>query len=274
MDGKDRIGRDRTPLHSSSLHVGNLREAAYLSNIGTYDAVIVYIVERCPCIHTPVMYVRTYITFNNVPPGEQFGSALEEGGGSDEDTDGEGNGESSARVKGVRDANNELKGSEVGEAGHDLSNIFSAYIYDILVGIFEHERDPSTIDCAECLYWCSRTVRRMLLLALFNSSATPDFTEISLAMEKAVDVVTADEPWDAPVYKGRRGGEGKGREEGREGREGREGKWNGLSACVHVYVWNIHVCISTYPSQVSLPRQGKLANLPLRANLRLVQMIC
>jgi hypothetical protein len=134
--------------------------------------------------------------------GEEFGDALSEGpmpaeeiGDGDEPTH-------SSTQRGVRNANNSLKASEAGDL-YDLAGVFTGYIYDILCDVFEHERNPKMRDDAETLFRVARILRRTLLLALFNTTAKPDFLEVSKAMEHAVNVVVSDDEFDVEYWKER-----------------------------------------------------------------------
>jgi len=103
---------------------------------------------------------------------------------------------------GMRNMNNALTGETCGKGIYEICNVFTGYVYDILVDFFAWERDPYLGESdAHCLNRCARIVRKLLLLGLFNSSEVPDFTEISHGMEKAVDVIAKSDPGDIKMYK-------------------------------------------------------------------------
>jgi hypothetical protein len=102
----------------------------------------------------------------------------------------------------MRNMNNDLTGESCGKGIYDIANVFTGYVFDVLVDIFNWERDPQLGESdAKCLNRVSGIVRRMLLLGLFNSSDVPDFAEVSSGMEKAVDVIAQSDPGDIAMYK-------------------------------------------------------------------------
>ena len=123
--------------------------------------------------------------------GEQFAGAMRASEGKvthADDGDDDNEMEESA---GMRDANNTLVGSEVGANDiYALANVFTGYVWDVLVSIFNWERDPKLGSSdAETLLRVSRTVRRLLLTALTIAGDVPDFTELSFAMERACETI-------------------------------------------------------------------------------------
>eukprot|EP00760_Papus_ankaliazontas_P003432 PhM_4_TR11613/c1_g1_i1/m.9895 len=130
--------------------------------------------------------------------GEQFASVMS--GNSMMRTEEEGDEESGDQM-GMRNINNDLKGSCCPNEVHSLANVFTGFVFDFLVEVFKWEREPAKLSDAETLHRTSRVVRRILLLALYNTSARPDFQELAKAMISAVDVIAADDPADVPMYK-------------------------------------------------------------------------
>ena len=103
---------------------------------------------------------------------------------------------------GMRNMNNDSTGESCGKDIYQLCNVFTGYVFDVLVDIFQWERDPHLTESdAKTLHRVSGVVRRILLLALHNASDVPDFTELSLAMERAVDVIAKSDPGDIVMYK-------------------------------------------------------------------------
>jgi hypothetical protein len=102
--------------------------------------------------------------------------------------------------RGVRDISNNLLGSQCKDV-YQMAELFSGYVYDILVECFEHERNPKLIDDAEVLFRVARRLRRVLLLAIHNTTEIPNFIDVSKAMEHAVDIVSIDDPIDTTFWK-------------------------------------------------------------------------
>lgn len=98
---------------------------------------------------------------------------------------------------GMRNANNRVRGSECGGDMYQLSNVFTGFVWDVLVALFAWERNPQTGDSdGETLHRVARVVRRIVLLALFGTGEAPDFMELAYGMEKAAEVVCAEERCD------------------------------------------------------------------------------
>jgi hypothetical protein len=70
------------------------------------------------------------------------------------------------RTNGLRNADNDLKLSEVGTEVHAISQVFTGAIYDILADIFDFERRQSAEDAAYILYESGKYVRSLLLRAI------------------------------------------------------------------------------------------------------------
>jgi len=67
---------------------------------------------------------------------------------------------------GLRNADNDLKLSDVAEEVHDISQVLTGAIYDILAGIFEKENHPDRYDPAETLLRVGNHVRLLFLAAV------------------------------------------------------------------------------------------------------------
>lgn len=70
------------------------------------------------------------------------------------------------RTNGLRNADNDLKLSQVGNEVHDLSQIFTGGIYDVLADIFAFERRPALRDDSVTLFDAAAYLRGLLLRAL------------------------------------------------------------------------------------------------------------
>lgn len=75
------------------------------------------------------------------------------------------------RPNGLRNADNDLKLSEVGTEVHAISQVFTGAIYDILADIFTFERKPANKDDAAVLYEVGQYVFSLVLRAIRQSPA-------------------------------------------------------------------------------------------------------
>lgn len=79
------------------------------------------------------------------------------------------------RPNGLRNADNDLKLSQVGTEVHAISQVFTGAIYDILADIFAFERRPAQKDDSATLYEVSQYVLSLVMRALIaapNAGAT------------------------------------------------------------------------------------------------------
>lgn len=76
------------------------------------------------------------------------------------------------RPNGLRNADNDLKLSEVGTEVHAISQVFTGAIYDILADIFVSERHPAKMDDAKLLYDVGQYVLSLVLRAYIAAPAT------------------------------------------------------------------------------------------------------
>ena len=76
------------------------------------------------------------------------------------------------RPNGLRNADNDLRLSQVGTEVHAISQVFTGAIYDILADIFAFERNPGKKDDAAVLYDVGRYVSSLVLRALKQAPAT------------------------------------------------------------------------------------------------------
>ena len=70
------------------------------------------------------------------------------------------------RPNGLRNADNDLKLSEVGTEVHALSQVFTGAIYDILADIFAFERNPALKDDAALLHEVGKYLFGLVLRAI------------------------------------------------------------------------------------------------------------
>jgi len=80
-------------------------------------------------------------------------------------------GDALGRPNGLRNADNDLKLSQVGTEVHAISQVFTGAIYDILADIFAFERDPARRDDAVVLYEVGQYLLSLVLRAMI---AAPD----------------------------------------------------------------------------------------------------
>ena len=76
------------------------------------------------------------------------------------------------RSNGLRNADNDLKLSDVGTEVHAISQVFTGAIYDILADIFAFERRPGLVDDAATLHSVGDYLRSLLLRALIGAPAS------------------------------------------------------------------------------------------------------
>src|SRR5207249_5983584 len=76
------------------------------------------------------------------------------------------------RTNGLRNADNNLKLSQVGTEVHAISQVFTGAIYDILADIFSFERNESTTDDAKTLYNCGQYLYGLLLRSIISAPAS------------------------------------------------------------------------------------------------------
>jgi len=72
----------------------------------------------------------------------------------------------------LRNADNDLKLSEVGNEVHALSQVFTGAIYDVLADIFAFERKPAIRDDAITLHSAAQYVMSLLLRGIHAAPAT------------------------------------------------------------------------------------------------------
>jgi hypothetical protein len=77
-------------------------------------------------------------------------------------------GEALGRTTGLRNADNDLKLTEVSNEVHDISKVFTGAVYDILADIFEDYHKPDKYDQAETLFRTGKHMTSLVLLSLLK----------------------------------------------------------------------------------------------------------
>ncbi len=94
------------------------------------------------------------------------------------------------RTNGLRNADNDLKLSEVGNEVHAISQVFTGAIYDILADIFAFARNPAKNDDAFVLYDSAQYLRGLLLRSITAAPAqNATFADVANQM---LTIVAAD----------------------------------------------------------------------------------
>jgi hypothetical protein len=92
-------------------------------------------------------------------------------------------GEALGRTTGLRNADNDLKLSEVSNEVHDISRVFTGAVYDILADIFEEYHKPDHYDQAETLFRVGKHMTALVILALLNGpSSNATYQDIAQQM--------------------------------------------------------------------------------------------
>ena len=99
-------------------------------------------------------------------------------------------GDALGKPNGLRNADNDLKLSQVGTEIHSMSQVVTGAVYDILADFFSFERSPSTRDDAEVLYSVGRYVAGLVLRAYIAAPAIqPTFADVA---NKMIAIVQGD----------------------------------------------------------------------------------
>jgi hypothetical protein len=77
-------------------------------------------------------------------------------------------GEAFGRPMGLRNADNDLKLSDVSTQVHDISRVFTGAIYDILADFFEFYQDPALFDQAESLFRIGKYLTSLVIVSLWQ----------------------------------------------------------------------------------------------------------
>ena len=77
-------------------------------------------------------------------------------------------GEALGRPMGLRNADNDLKLSDVSTQVHDISRVFTGAVYDILADFFEVYQDPELYDQAESLFRIGKYLTSLVIVSLWQ----------------------------------------------------------------------------------------------------------
>lgn len=92
-------------------------------------------------------------------------------------------GEAFGRPMGLRNANNDLKMSEVSIEVHDISRVFTGAIYDILADFFDLYQDPTLYDQAESLFKVGKYLTSLVIASLWQGpDANATYADIANKM--------------------------------------------------------------------------------------------
>jgi len=92
-------------------------------------------------------------------------------------------GEALGRPMGLRNADNDLKMSDVSNEVHDISRVFTGAIYDILADFFVKYQDPTQFDQAESLFRLGKYLTSLVIASIWkgpDDNAT--YSDIALKM--------------------------------------------------------------------------------------------
>jgi len=92
-------------------------------------------------------------------------------------------GEAFGRPMGLRNADNDLKMSDVSTEVHDISRVFTGAIYDILADFFELYQDPGLYDQAESLFKVGKYLTSLVIVSIWQGpAANATYTDIANKM--------------------------------------------------------------------------------------------
>lgn len=92
-------------------------------------------------------------------------------------------GDAFGRPMGLRNADNDLKMSNVSTEVHDISRVFTGAIYDILADFFELYQDTSLYDQAESLFKVGKYLTSLVIASLWQGpDANATYTDIANKM--------------------------------------------------------------------------------------------
>jgi len=94
------------------------------------------------------------------------------------------------RSNGLRNADNDLKLSQVGTEVHALSQVFTGGVYDVLADIYAHERAPAKRDDAAVLYETGQYVCGLVFRAL--AAAPSNGATFADVVNKMLSIVGSD----------------------------------------------------------------------------------
>jgi hypothetical protein len=99
---------------------------------------------------------------------------------------------------GLRNADNDLKLSDVTSEVHDVSQVFTGGVFDTLADLFTSRRDPRVRDSAEVLYQTGKYIAGLVLRAIIQSPDTgATFADVANAM---ITIAKADGEEDCAKF--------------------------------------------------------------------------
>ncbi|MEH2253759.1 hypothetical protein [Nostoc sp.] len=102
------------------------------------------------------------------------------------------------RSNGLRNADNDLKLSQVTAEVHDVSQVFTGGVFDTLADLFTSRRDPRVRDSAEVLYQTGKYIAGLVLRAIIQSPDTgATFADVANAM---IEIAKADGEEDCAKF--------------------------------------------------------------------------
>lgn len=101
------------------------------------------------------------------------------------------------RTSGLRNADNDLKLSEVSNEVHAISQVFTGAVYDILADAFTASRDPRRFDDARVLYETGLRIRELTIRAII---ASPDRNAVFADVAREMLAIADAEPERFPEY--------------------------------------------------------------------------
>ncbi len=102
----------------------------------------------------------------------------------------------------LRNADNDLKLSEVENEVHKLSQVFTGAFYDILVDCYNNYQDDSLYDPAETLFRTGKQMRALLMQSIVNSgNGEITFKEIATNMIAYAKSQNWDSTWVDSIIK-------------------------------------------------------------------------
>jgi hypothetical protein len=151
-------------------HTGGLHESfgditSILTMLAQMDQCEAIIAESKGDLHTKTFFPAV---------AEQFGEAL------------------FGHTSGLRNADNDLKLSDTSNEVHDISQVFTGAVYDILADIFEDYHKPDQYDQAETLFRVGKHMTSLIIISLLNG---PDRNATYRDIAEKMIEIEPEEKW-------------------------------------------------------------------------------
>jgi len=105
-------------------------------------------------------------------------------------------GQSLTKKEALRNANNHLTMTEVKRESHDLSQILTGCVYDIIAELLEDYLNPDYYDTTDALLRVSRWVRQMFMFAIYKSTGeTVSFKELGEHFLEYTEISKWSDSW-------------------------------------------------------------------------------